>query len=88
MCNETSCYQSNKPALAVDPESRRLFLKGVASLPLACILGDIELARAAAHDGSTLRYGLTSPVTLRDTSQNPKIKCPNSALDPRVVGPQ
>ena len=65
MCNETSCYQSNKPALEVDPESRRLFLKGVASLPLACILADIELARAAAHDGSTIkrRADLAGDVT-------------------------
>ena len=65
MCNETSCYQSNKPALEVDPESRRLFLKGVASLPLACILGDIELARAAAHDGSTvkIRANLAGEIT-------------------------
>ena len=65
MCNETSCYQSNKPALAVDPESRRLFLKGVVSLPLACILADIELARAAAHGGSTvkIRADLAGDVT-------------------------
>ena len=65
MCNETSCYQSNKPALAVGPESRRLFLKGVASLPLACILADIELARAAAHGGSTIkiRADLAGDVT-------------------------
>ena len=76
MCNETSCYQSNKPALEVDPESRRLFLKGVVSLPLACILADIEIARAAAHGGSTIKNRLTSPATLRDTSQNPTIRMP------------
>ena len=76
MCNETSCYQSNKPALAVDPDSRRLFLKGVASLPLACILADIELARAAAHGGSTIKIRLTSPAKSRDTSLNPEIRTP------------
>ena len=54
MCNEISCYESNKPALTVDPESRRLFLKGVASLPLAYVLADIELAKAAAHGGETV----------------------------------
>ena len=54
MCNEISCYESNKPALTVDPESRRLFLKGVASLPLAYVLADVELAKAAAHGGDTV----------------------------------
>ncbi len=54
MCNEISCYQSGKAPLTVDPESRRLFLKGVASLPLAYVLADVELARAAAHGGETI----------------------------------
>lgn len=54
MCNEISCYESNKPALTVDPKSRRLFLKGVASLPLAYVLADVELAKAAAHGGDTV----------------------------------
>ena len=54
MCNEISCYESNKPALTVDPESRRLFLKGVASLPLAYVLADVELAKAAARGGDTV----------------------------------
>ena len=47
MCNELSCYRSYPPALNVDLESRRLFLKGVASLPLAYVLADAELAKAA-----------------------------------------
>ena len=54
MCNEISCYQSDRPALNVDPDSRRLFLKGVASLPLAYVLADVELAKAAAHGGQTV----------------------------------
>jgi len=54
MCNEISCFVSNKPALTVDPESRRLFLKGVAALPLAYVLADVELAAAAAHAGDTI----------------------------------
>ncbi len=65
MCNEISCYQSNKPALTVDPESRRLFLKGVASLPLAYVLADVELAKAAAHGGEnvTIKTDLAGEVT-------------------------
>jgi carboxymethylenebutenolidase len=54
MCNEISCYQTDHAQLTVDPESRRLFLKGVASLPLAYVLADVELARAAAHGGETI----------------------------------
>jgi carboxymethylenebutenolidase len=65
MCNEIICYQSNKPALTVDPESRRLFLKGVASLPLAYVLADVELAKAAAHGGETvtIKTDLAGEVT-------------------------
>ena len=44
---------TNQPALNVDPV-RRLFLKGVASLPLAYVLADVELAKAAAHGGQTV----------------------------------
>lgn len=47
MCNELSCYQSDPPALNVDPESRRLSRKGVASLPLVYVLANAELAQAA-----------------------------------------
>ena len=54
MCNEIRCYQSDQPALNVDPENRRLFLKGIASLPLAYVLADVELAKAAAHGGQTV----------------------------------
>ena len=55
MCNEINCFVSNKPALTVDPESRRRFLKGATSLPLAYILADIELASASAHGGDMIR---------------------------------
>ena len=47
MCNELSCYQSDPPTLNIDPESRRLFRKGVASLHLVYVLADAELAKAA-----------------------------------------
>ena len=54
MCNEINCYQSDQPALNVDPVRRRLFLKGVASLPLAYVLADVELAKAATDGGQTV----------------------------------
>ena len=35
MCNITGCGpQSNLPALTIDPKQRRLFLQGMATLPL------------------------------------------------------
>ena len=47
MCNELSCYQSDPPELNVDPESRSLCRKSVASPPLVNVLADAELAQAA-----------------------------------------
>lgn len=49
MCNLNGCGdQSNLPELTVDPQQRRLFLQGLAALPLAAVLAYPELARAAA----------------------------------------
>ncbi len=49
MCNITGCGpQSNLPALTIDPKQRRLFLQGMATLPLAAVLAYPELASAAA----------------------------------------
>ena len=47
MCNGLSCYQSDPPVLKVDPESRSLFRKSVASSPLVYVLADAELAQVA-----------------------------------------
>lgn len=54
MCHDIQCYVSTKPVPQPDPEIRRLFLKGLAALPLAYVLADIELAAAAAHGGETV----------------------------------
>lgn len=54
MCNAIHCFVTTKPALVADSDSRRLFLKGIASLPLAYVLADVELAAAAAHGGETV----------------------------------
>ncbi len=62
MCDEFACNASNKPSLIVDPESRRLFLKGVASLPLAYVLADVELTKAAAHGGEVVTPSRSIPT--------------------------
>lgn len=49
MCDLDGCGdQSHLPKITLDAEQRRLFLKGVACLPLATVLAYPELARAAA----------------------------------------
>lgn len=49
MCDLTGCgNQSHLPELKVDPKQRRLFLQGLATLPLAAVLAYPELASAAA----------------------------------------
>lgn len=64
MCTEMGCGQkiSDKPLPKATSEQRRLFLKGLAALPLAVVLADSELAQAA---GNTLR---TVSLTLADGS--------------------
>lgn len=49
MCNLDGCgNQQDLPEIKIDPEQRRLFMKGMASLPLASVLAFPELASAAA----------------------------------------
>jgi carboxymethylenebutenolidase len=49
MCDLDGCGdQSHLPEIKVKPEDRRLFLKGLASLPLASVLAFPELSQAAA----------------------------------------
>ena len=50
MCDLNGCNeQSLLPPINVDEKQRRLFLKGIASLPLATVLFHTELAHAAAE---------------------------------------
>lgn len=61
MCDLNGCgKQADMPPIQVDPEQRRLFLKGVASLPLAAILAYPDLARAAAGSLKTVTTTLGS----------------------------
>lgn len=64
MCDLDGCGdQRHLPEIKIDPEERRLFLKGLASLPLASVLAFPELSQAAA---SSLKE---VSVTLADGSQ-------------------
>lgn len=72
MCNDIQCYVSTKPAPQPDPEVRRLFLKGLASLPLAYVLADIELAAAAAHGGETVSLDVPGVGTVQGYLAEPE----------------
>lgn len=55
MCDEISCTPNAKgPAIVVSDEQRRLFLKGLASLPLATVLAYPEFALAEAERTETV----------------------------------
>jgi carboxymethylenebutenolidase len=61
MCDLNGCGNSiTLPPIKVNPEQRRLFLKGIASLPLATVLAHPDLAGAAAASLSTVTTGLAN----------------------------
>lgn len=64
MCTEIGCgyKNSDKPLPTATDQQRRLFLKGMAALPLAVVLADPKLAAAAGHKMPTVE------VTLPDGS--------------------
>ncbi len=65
MCDLLGCgNQQNLPPIKIDPEERRLFLKGLASLPLASVLAFPELSRAAAGKLEAVSITLPSGKTV------------------------
>ena len=55
MCEISSCgHHNDLPAIEVSKEQRRLFLKGMLSLPLATVLAYPEFSRAAANKTETI----------------------------------
>lgn len=65
MCEITGCgQQHNLPPINVDPQQRRLFLKGLVCLPLASVLAYPELARAAASKLETVSLQLANGNTV------------------------
>lgn len=60
MCTEIGCgyKNSDKPLPQVTDKQRRMFLKGLAALPLAVVLADPKLAAAAGHKMPTVEVKL------------------------------
>ncbi|MDZ7842939.1 MAG: dienelactone hydrolase family protein [Gammaproteobacteria bacterium] len=80
MCDINGCgSHANLPPIKVDPERRRLFLRGVASLPLATVLAYPDLASAAADSldkvSATLRDGadVGAYLALPDAEKAPAV---------------
>jgi len=65
MCTEIGCgyKNSDKPLPTATDKQRRLFLKGLAALPLAVVLADSELAAAAGHKMPTVTVTLPDGTT-------------------------
>jgi carboxymethylenebutenolidase len=65
MCDLLGCgTHQNLPPIVIDPEQRRLFLKGLVSLPLASVLAFPELSRAAAGRLDTVSIILPTGQTV------------------------
>jgi len=60
MCTEIGCgyKNSDKPLPQATDKQRRMFLKGLAALPLAVVLADPKLAAAAGHKMPTVEVKL------------------------------
>ncbi len=59
MCDINGCGdQHDMPEIKIDPEQRRLFLKGLTCLPLAAVLANSDLAKAAAGTTKTISLNL------------------------------
>lgn len=80
MCDINGCgSHADLPPIKVDPEQRRLFLKGAASLPLATVLALPDLSRAAAGTldtvSTTLAGGkkVNAALALPDAERAPSV---------------
>ena len=80
MCDLNGCGdQSDLPEIFVDQEQRRLFLKGLACLPLATVLAHPDLAAAAAGSLQTVSLQLddgmqiSAALALPETENAPTI---------------
>ncbi|HBR98488.1 MAG TPA: dienelactone hydrolase [Gammaproteobacteria bacterium] len=65
MCTLTGCGRDKDlPDIVVDEDERRLFLKGLACLPLATVLAHADLAQAAAGQLQTVSVQIDDNETL------------------------
>lgn len=73
MCNLEGCgNQQNLPEIKIDPEQRRLFMKGLAGLPLASVLAFPELANAAASSMEEVTIKTPSGASITASLALPK----------------
>ncbi len=81
MCDIQSCgSHQNLPPIQVSDSERRLFLKGLVSLPLATVLAYPELSRAAARATETITL-----TTKAGRSVSAAIAMPDNAQAPAVL---
>lgn len=81
MCETTGCgHHDDLPPISVDGEQRRLFLKGLACLPLASVLAFPELSRAAASRLETVSIQLAS-----GTSVSAALALPEAERAPAII---
>ncbi len=80
MCDIKGCGNDGKlPPIRISNSDRRLFLKGLASLPLATVLAYPELARAAAGGTQTVMLttqggrDVSAAMAIPDTNEAPAI---------------
>lgn len=81
MCDLNGCgTQNHLPAIKLDSKQRRLFLQGLACLPLATVLAYPELARAAA--AKTEEVSITLEM---DTKVTASLALPEAEKAPAVI---
>lgn len=81
MCDLNGCgSRVDLPPIKVDPQQRRLFLKGMASLPLATVLAYPDLAGAAAGSLTTVSTKLGDGKAV-----NASLALPEAAKAPAVL---
>jgi len=74
MCDRFTCAsgRGSRAAVAASRAERRAFLRGLATLPLAVVLADPRLARAAANGLETVSITTASGHTARAVLATPK----------------
>ncbi|MEM7071859.1 MAG: dienelactone hydrolase family protein [Pseudomonadota bacterium] len=80
MCEDFDCKQPQQIDLKIDHIQRRNFIKGLSSLPLAVILADPLLARAAAKKLQTVETVLQNSDTVYASMALPRDKKPAPCL--------
>lgn len=81
MCDLHGCgTQAQLPPIEIDSKQRRLFLQGLACLPLATVLAYPELAKAAAAKAEEVSISLEM-----DTKVNASLALPTADQAPAVI---